>query len=199
MGQITPDSDFGKRLTELAKDTQYSTYLEVGTWNGEGSTLCLYKGIHQRKNAHLYTVETNQKMYEAACKFYTPKPDNLTLLKGRMGNQIMEVNHIMSHEKYRDVETHFKLHYTQDVVDLLQSPLITDITSVDVVLLDGGEFTGIGDFNAIMKLNPKVIALDDIYVLKNEACHEYLLSNKSWKLVASGFDRNGWSIFTLSS
>ena len=42
MGQIELDSIFGKHLLELGKDSRFSTYLDVGTWSGQG-TLPLFR------------------------------------------------------------------------------------------------------------------------------------------------------------
>lgn len=42
IGQILPDSNFGKKLTEIASRSQ--TIVEIGCWRGGGSTVCLLAG-----------------------------------------------------------------------------------------------------------------------------------------------------------
>jgi len=195
MGQIELDSQFGKHLFELAKDNRFSTYLDVGTWSGQGTTLCLYTGMKDREDAHLFSLEANEKMYEVACNFYTPKPKNLTLIRAKFGNEIMSVYEIVQHPLFEKVNIHFQIHYTQDVIDMCSSPLLTNLPNMDVIVLDGGEFCGEGDLKAALKLNPKVIALDDITAMKNYRNHEWLLANPTWKLLASGPEKAGWSIF----
>ncbi len=44
-GQINMDSEFGKIIFEYARNTEYKSYLEIGTWNGEGSTNCFIQGL----------------------------------------------------------------------------------------------------------------------------------------------------------
>ena len=40
-GQINRGTELGEMIYNLAQDTQYKNYVEIGTWNGEGSTQCL--------------------------------------------------------------------------------------------------------------------------------------------------------------
>ena len=195
MGQITPDSVFGKHLTALAQDNSYTNYLDVGTCVGQGTTLCLYLGLKGRSEAKLFSVEANRTMYEKACAFYTPRPENVHLLLGKLAGQIMGVHEICSHPLFEKVNQHFQLYYTQDVIDMCFSPTVGNLPNMDVVVLDGGEFCGQGDMEAALKLNPKVIALDDINVIKNHANHKWLLQNPEWKLLGTGPENHGWSIF----
>ena len=50
-----------------------------------------------------------------------------------------------------------------DKADLLN---LEDIDNVDFILIDGGEYQGQGDFDVLIKKNPKYIALDDDRVYK---------------------------------
>jgi hypothetical protein len=195
MGQIELDSIFGKHLLELGKDSRFSTYLDVGTWSGQGTTFCLYTGMKDRQGAHLFSLEINQQMYEVACKFYHPRPPNLTLIRAKLGSQIMSVYEIISHPEYDGVNPHFQMYYTQDVIDMCYCPAVANLPDMDVIVLDGGEFCGEGDMREALKLNPKVIALDDIKSMKNDKNHKWLSENPEWKMLAYGSDRSGWSIF----
>lgn len=69
-GQILPDSRFGKMLTALAQVVD--TIVEIGTWNGGGSTLCLAMGL-ERPEQRLYTVEADRAMHDTAKARYSDK------------------------------------------------------------------------------------------------------------------------------
>lgn len=70
-GQILPGSKFGDLLTELAKDAE--TIVEVGTWYGEGSTLCLYRGLI-RLTQQLWSFDVSSEMASAAQRLYENDP-----------------------------------------------------------------------------------------------------------------------------
>lgn len=75
LGQILPDSPFGKLLTGLAKRSKI--IVEVGTWHGEGSTRCLANGLVTPEQ-RLYTIESDQTVSaRAALRF---KDSRITFL-----------------------------------------------------------------------------------------------------------------------
>jgi predicted O-methyltransferase YrrM len=78
-GQILPDSEFGDLLTSLA--TQSQTILEIGTWHGKGSTLCLARGL-KRPDQHMWTVDRDKAVWEEARGYYKHEP-RITFLNAR--------------------------------------------------------------------------------------------------------------------
>ncbi|MDA1277250.1 MAG: hypothetical protein O2960_24835, partial [Verrucomicrobia bacterium] len=70
-GQILPNSEFGDLLTELAKKSE--TILEIGTWHGQGSTLCLAKGL-VRPTQRMWTVDQSFEMWMEAKAHYVSDP-----------------------------------------------------------------------------------------------------------------------------
>ena len=66
-GQITPSSDFGRFLTKATLDANVTNIVEIGTWNGLGSTRCIQKGLRRsRTRKDFYSLEANAEMYELA-------------------------------------------------------------------------------------------------------------------------------------
>jgi len=70
-GQILPGSEFGDCLTEIAKECE--TILEIGTWRGLGSTLCLSKGLI-RPTQRMWTVDRSFEMWMEAKAHYVSEP-----------------------------------------------------------------------------------------------------------------------------
>ena len=197
-GQINLDSRLGKELYNLGKNENFHTYLEVGTWNGKGSTLCLAEGIRIKErpgDSHFYSLESQLDMYKDACNFWQAKNvPFLHLLYGRLSDKIMSEDEIKSHTAFPSVKEHFDLYYKSDCVTQKVAPLLSYFPSfIDVLLLDGGEFSSYGDWEAIKHHRPRVVALDDTNVIKNSR----LLSElkvAGWKVISEGDDRNGWAI-----
>ena len=198
-GQVNPDSAFGNSIIEIASESDYTSFLDVGTWNGQGTTQCLYDAVGKRNGVHIYSVESNAAMYKEAVAFWTPCPPSLHLLYGTLSKGALTEAEIRAHPQFDTIEIHFNLHYKQDCKDLEAAPIVELPARIDMVILDGGEFCGAADFRRAALLNPKVIALDDIRVMKNKENYEGLLVNSEWELVARGKDRNGWAIFCRPS
>ena len=69
---------------------------------------------------------------------------------------------------------------------------------VDLVHIDGGEFSGPAEFETAILYckDVKYIALDDTTLFKNNRNYNTLLSNSSWKIFKENqSDRNGWAVF----
>jgi len=194
-GQINPDTPFGKFLMNVASDPQYQTFLDIGTWNGAGTTLCLVRGAGDRPDTRIFSLETNTKMLNIAREFWKPLPACLELNWGKMSHQMMTPFQIQSHPKFMEIKEHYNLYHEQDVIDAARAPIYVPPRSIDVAVLDGGEFSGQGDFEAVLRLNPKIIALDDVKTMKNDVAYHTLVTSPRWQLLCRGYDRNGWAIF----
>ena len=199
--QIDLYSPFGSNICNLAKDSKYKTFLDVGTWNGEGTTMCLYEGIANRKHVNdvmIYSVEANKEMLLKAVQFWKPvSPPFLQLIHGTLHKRIMDRQHVMNDHLFPSIKNHFDLYYEEECRVIIDAPELKLSGDIDFVVLNGGEFSSRYDFEVIMGLHPKVIALNDINVIKNNYAYNNLLLDRSkWELHSKGSDRNGWAIFT---
>jgi len=66
-GQILPSSTFGEWLIKCAYGA--NTIVEVGTWHGLGSTLCLSMGL-VRPEQRLWTIEEDMDRHTEAQTYY---------------------------------------------------------------------------------------------------------------------------------
>ena len=190
VGQINDDSKFGQALVKLCKDPSNKIFIDVGTWNGLGTT----KLLVDNTKGHIISIEANADWYQVAVNNYRIKPSNLTLLYGKLSNKMMTNDEVESHNLFNSVKDHYKLHYAQDRIDFSKAKIVDIPWCPDVVILDGGEFSGIGDFEAVLAKSPKIIALDDTKVIKNFKANEFLKAMR-WTLVSEGSERNGWAIW----
>ena len=71
-GQLNMNTELGKLISRYASDNTYKTYLELGTWNGYGSTKCFADGFSKRKQNDyvFYSLECNTDKYNIAKEIY---------------------------------------------------------------------------------------------------------------------------------
>jgi hypothetical protein len=202
VGQINMGSEFGKEIYNICLKSNINNIFEVGTWNGQGSTVCIMNAIIQKDNSKLYSLEADRYQYDRAKYFWDSKDTNnkLVLLSGVLHREYASENEVK--EMYNGQIPCLYEHYIPERNMLQLNPLVNidDISLIDVIVLDGGEYTTRGDLNVLMKKNPKVVILDDTNVYKCVNIRKEFLSNPEWKLYKESLtDRNGWSIFIHKS
>lgn len=205
-GQAALDSLIGRFLHDMAQRDDVRLALEMGTWNGCGSTYCLAMGL-SKSGGKLITVEPNRAMYESAVQFYRRKKLPVELIHGSsiapaQFPPLSDFDKISGEIPNR---AQWPQWYQQDVEAARQSrhpgvldELIARHGAFDLVYLDGGEFTSYAEFLKVRDLT-RYIVLDDCnpaLVVKNVWSREALLSSPDWKiLVDLPDDRNGWCAF----
>ena len=194
IGQICNDS-FSNEITKYASNLNYKTFLEIGTWNGLGSTRAFSNGFINRKDDYIfYSLECNKDKCMDAIKLYN---DN---------NKINILNEVIWNEEPSDfykifpqcLTNNMYKHWNEvDIINMKQCDLFLNRPNLpeifDVILLDGGEFTTYYEFQ-ILKNRCKILMLDDINVDKCKLIVEEIKSDKSWKIIKIDNTRNGYLI-----
>lgn len=195
-GQIN-SGRFSEIIKEFAKNEDYKTFLEVGTWNGMGSTKQFTDELVLRLDDYIfYSLECNvEKSLYARCLY-----SNLTkvyilnevLFKDEPDNFYDIFPQCQTNETYKEW-------HRVDMENMKQCNLFLerdDLPEVfDVVLLDGGEFTTYFEFQ-IIKDRCKYLLLDDINVAKCTKIVEEIKSNsEKWKILEENTtERNGFLV-----
>lgn len=201
MGQINPESSMGRVLEQLAADSSYSTYVEVGTWNGLGTTRCLMNGMKRRKiPGEIWSYEAHPDMYTTALQNWSQRPSYLHIQYGTLHRQISSLESIRDHPGIQTIVRGYGNGYTEwhagEKRSLFTAPLVEPPACIDVVVLDGGEFTTQGDWDILKTRNPRVVALDDTMVFKTHDIRKELLQSPEWMtLHDEPTERNGWAVF----
>jgi len=188
-GQINIQSAFGKIIYDLCKKSDIINIVEIGTWNGEGSTQCILNAIDNSKM--FYTIESDIKQHSKAIVFnkkYT-KMSNVFFLLGCIINQ---------DELYTDnISTQERdwLRYDIDNYSNVSNVYNKLPKNIDFLLLDGGEFSTRAEFLKL-KNKSKIIALDDCNCRKNELNIKDLKEDNSFSLLYENLnERHGWAVF----
>ena len=191
-GQLGASTPVGQYLTYTAKHPEIKMIVEVGTWNGRGSTKCIMDGLVGREDAvAFYSLEADKGRCQSGIDFWADREKghvDLHLLWGKLTESMVTRSFVQTHPKFSDQLQYYDIEASQTH----EAPLVGDDLPVDVdfIFLDGGEFCSVFDFNFLIKKykhSLKVIGLDDIDTIKNSAIYENLMQPDSpWERIAAG-------------
>ena len=193
IGQITFDTELGKKLYDYAQDEKIKTYLEIGTWNGLGSTKCFIEGFKKRKTEFkFYSLECNKGKSDYAKQLYSDI-ENVFILDQVLLNEIPS----NMYEIFPVLLTDENLSYINklDFQNMADKEIFEEKEWYDFIFLDGGEFTTWFEYN-IIKDKCTILALDDVNTFKCRKIVEELKSSNHWKVLHESNERNGTIIFT---
>lgn len=198
-GQITRDSPFGSQLYTLAKNGP-CMWLEIGTWNGLGSTKCILDGFADRNDdPKLASVEIDPVLFNAAAENLASHPARacVEFYQGKlMPYSMTPAAAFPTPTELGAAEQqspHFFLHYERERALYESAEPFLPPFFPQVAVLDGGEYSGYLDWLHLQKTDLQYLCLDDTHVTKNKKVISELGSE--WKCIASGDDRNGWAIY----
>ena len=152
LGQINMNSLFGKYIYKYSKDENYSNYLEIGTWNGLGSTKCFVEGLSKRQNQDykFYSLECNEDKCNFAKSLYV-NYKNVNILNDVLLNKIPEDIYDVFPEFL--VNEEYKRWNKIDFDNIKNKSLFFERSDIpdyfDVILLDGGASTTWYEYNII--------------------------------------------------
>ena len=184
-GQIKIDTPPGKLLYNFIEKNDIKNVLEIGTWNGLGSTIVLYDALKGKGGKFSITsLETDKIAYKNAKKNLKNRKE-INLLLGRITeiNEMPEpssidfIKHNLNPENiewfYQDLRRYKK---TKNVFELLD-------TDYDLILFDGGEFSTFAEFEKLYQ-RTKYFCLDDIDTYKQFEVMKYIDKNsKNFRLI----------------
>jgi hypothetical protein len=193
-GQICGDS-FSVEIEKVASNPGFKTFLEIGTWNGLGSTRAFVNGLSKRTDDYAFwSLECNSDKAMSASKLYE-KYDKVHILNEVIWNQeppdFYDVfPQCLSNEMY-------KRWNEVDIINMKRCNLFLSRDELppvfDVLLLDGGEFTTYYEFQ-VLKNRCKILMLDDINTDKCKLIVNELMCDPSWNIIKRENVRNGYLI-----
>lgn len=207
IGQINRNTVTGEFIYNLCLLESNKTIVEIGTWNGAGSTKCIIDALLTRFDEYkFYSLEVNKKMYDLAKTYWDQAllscnsliKEQINILHGTVINkdEMIPLEEIRNYNNYiKDWEKW----YSDDIASFESCQNILNLIpeKIDVLLLDGGEFSTLAEFNKL-KSRTKYILCDDTNTTKCSKITEIMNNDdKNYKLI---FDnqtdgRNGFMAF----
>ena len=170
-GQINLDSKLGTIIYEMVKQDNIRDIVEVGTWNGMGSTYCIKKAIMDYNlDRNVYSFECSEVMFNEAVLNIGKLPKNFQIFHGKITDKIIDFYSIKNEEldpAYSRSEQ--ALWWNQDRLNLMFCKNYCYILprQIDLLILDGGEFTTYYEFLDHYEKS-RYIVIDDINALKGK-------------------------------
>lgn len=200
-GQINSDSSLGEIIENFASNESYNSFLEIGTWNGLGSTRCFWRGFQKRQSPYSFvSLESSKEFFDMAVS------NNKDIISDRFKILLGRIVGLDDIKKFGfDIESlklsgqylpEYDSFMKYDVSAYENSPILEvgDMFSgsIDVCLLDGGKFSSFAEFKTLKNL-VKVFILDDVKMLKNKKVEKELIS-ENWSVLFKSEERHGFSV-----
>ncbi len=199
-------------IESLARHEQISTILEIGSSSGAGSTEAFVAGA-SKNPAHptLFCIEVSSARFSELANRYREFPFvkcyNVSSVALNRFPAPAEVESF-----YRTERTALNNYPLEQVIGWLDQDIgyvsgsgvradginvikqENNLSSFDMVLIDGSEFTGIAELDEVY--GAKIILLDDINCFKNFGNYKRLKHDPSYRLLEENWTvRNGYAIF----
>ena len=194
-GQINPTDKAGHYIKNICNRDDVNIIVEIGTWNGRGSTLCVYESI-KNTSKRLISLEACKEMYDCAFEFYKDLPE-VSIINGYVSDALLDFNSLPD-EFFTDYSKDVKLSwYNEDLKNINRcSNVLNQIPEqIDFLILDGGEYSSWNEY-LLLKDRSRIIFLDDTRppTIKNFKAREDLFKTHH-VIIDDLFDRNGYCIF----
>jgi len=192
-GQINRGSKLGEIIYNLSKQSDVLNIVEIGTWLGLGSTKCILDGILSKKEkTNVYSLECNKLRHEEAKINLGFIPETFKLIHGT----IIEYKELLPLKGTLNNET-LETWLNDDLISLKTCPNVFDKlpNNIDLLIIDGGEFTGQQEFDKLWQ-RCKYIILDDTNAIKHEKTKSFILSKPDiFSIIENNtLDRNGFLV-----
>lgn len=200
MPEITLNDEFGQAIVATVHACRVQSVIEVGSWDGLGSTTVLMHALKSQPAPRLTCVEPDPVRHAYLQGVVADTPWVTTICRRSVSRETM------LHQEFAEVwrSPYNRLRYDEDTVrewwnEQRTGPgyleTLTD-ERWDAALIDGCEFCGIDDFH-LLKNRVRVLMLDDVFhAFKCAEAHEQLRRDPKWDCIwSSAFCRNGASIW----
>ena len=195
IGEHGPDKDLlAQWITKLSSDLENKTFLEIGTWNGLGSTKCFADSLRKRDDDYIfYSLECNKEKCKDAESLYI-NDEKIHILNEVIYNDLPD----NFYDIYPEARTNSKNKrwVDTDVSNMKNCSVFLDRTDIpdifDVILLDGGVFITYFEYH-LLKDRCNYLLLDDTNIAKNKEMVDEIKSNPNkWKILGEdSSSRNG--------
>jgi hypothetical protein len=200
-GQINRDSSLGEIIYNICLQKDVKTIVEIGTWNGMGSTKCIYDAVSVKNDKYMvYTLECNEDFYKICLENYKnlPKLDNFNFILGTIIEPDENIDPISNfddsffYQYSREIQNGWR---NEDVENCkkVKNVLTVIPEKIDLLILDGGEFSGLSEYHKL-KDRTTYFILDDTNVIKNNEVAKIMRDSDEFEILHDSNDRNGYLV-----
>jgi hypothetical protein len=186
-GQVSDKHEIGRWILLLSSLEEVSTILEIGTWNGLGTSKLVAHGVKTRESIQKVEVlglEANHRLFVKA-ESNLKKYSFYQVIHGTIVTEDqLDTSELSGDEKEWIL---------QDISDLESTPLVMNAIppKIDLLILDGGEFSTYAEYKILQNRVSKWIILDDTNTRKCRKILEEVRIDSLFSIVWSSNERNG--------
>jgi hypothetical protein len=187
-GQMSVGSEVGRMLFAICSLSESKTIVEIGTWNGLGSSTLIAKGVLAGKTkAKVFGLEIDEKRYLQSKK-NLKKYSFFKVIYGR----IIEIEDLNSDNLNFSENEWIK----SDSINIAKANYVLSQLpmQIDVLLLDGGEFSSYAEYKVLCDRGIKWLFLDDVNVRKNRLVLMEAVASGKYREIWKSDERNGTAI-----
>lgn len=190
-GQINRGSRLGDKIYGICRQSDVKTIVDIGTWNGMGSTKCIYDAVIGT-NKQVWSLECNKIRHEEAKINLGFLPPYFKLIHGT----IVTYEELAPRMEKLENDT-LKGWLKEDLAWLQNTPMVLNQLpeKIDLCVIDSGEFSGDLEFFKLWQKCHYVV-LDDTNAIKHKETKKFILANKDkFKILEDNTTgRNGYLI-----
>ena len=198
-GQINYESDeLGRYIVDICKKPEVHTIVEIGTWNGQGSTRCIVQGLKEsdKEDYKVVSLECWLDMYCTAVKNNAANLNNkFNIIHGKIADE----NRLTAWFDESILTNEQRGWLNEDRERMKQVPNVLPLVpeKIDFLILDGGEFSTYLEWE-LLKDRFTYCALDDTRELKCTKIREEVYNSDRFEvLVDDTSARNGFMVFKV--
>lgn len=206
MAEITFGSKFGRDLFLTVRLLRLQSVLEIGSFDGDGSTQVFIRALQPFARKKLVCLELRDDRFgnlqhNTASHDWVEPMHASTVSWEAFTNRDFDRD-VWPHYQSGDLELHDRVKgwWEDDVRIIRQSTqpgyLESNTDYFDGVFIDGGEFSGYDEFR-LLRGRTHCFMLDDAFkVFKTRKVYQELAADPAWRLIRQNKnDRNGTAIF----
>lgn len=203
MGEINKNSKFGKFIISAVREYNLQRVLEIGSWDGTGSTQCFIEGQQTLESPQLDCIEVvlvrYKELVENTKKWPWIKCHNITSISERflLHKDFEEIwnSEFCNITASKDIAKSWFDHDIKELAKWEEGYLDNDKKFYDAVFIDGGEFFGYSEYQLI-KDRTNFIIIDDCHrAFKTNQVFAELSVDSNWVIVENSNERNGFAAF----
>jgi hypothetical protein len=190
-GQIRKNTEIGRWILLLSSLSDINSIVEIGTWNGAGSSSLIARGVASNlakiEKTKVYGLEIDGSLAKIARK-NLKKYKFYSILHGSIINESdLDLEDLMGSEPEWVQKDRENVRSCPNVLAMLP-----DV--IDLLILDGGEFSTYSEFKKLEDRISKFLILDDTVTRKSRKILEEVEASKDYQIIFKSNERNGTAV-----
>ena len=196
IGQIIPNIyEVSRQISAMSAREDVHVIVEIGTWNGMGSTQCVLQGLKNKTDYLFKSYECNKERSLESIENNQGNPD--------LGSKFIIISGKLVDEKemtdwfdVNSLSVGQKQWLQKDIEWMSEVPNVLDTVpeKIDLLILDGGEFSTYKEW-MLLKDRTRYVVMDDTTQLKTKRIRQEMIDGKEWNILVDCLtERNGFLV-----